>query len=142
VVIVSISHEPYEIRFPVLPSDIDELGHVNNIVYLRWVQEAAVAHWQSAATEDQQSQILWVIRRHEIDYKLSARLGDEIIARTWVGEAEEILFERHTEIFRASDRKTLAKARTLWIPINSKSGRPLRVDADVRTRFSVNKNEQ
>ncbi len=127
----------HTIDIRILESDIDELGHVNNIVYLRWVQDAAVAHWKAAATEEQQKNILWVVKRHEIEYKQSARLGDEIIAETWVGAASELVFERHTEILRSPDRTLVAKARTLWVPINAKSGRPMRVDADVRTRFST-----
>jgi acyl-CoA thioester hydrolase len=127
----------FEINIKVSENDIDELGHVNNIIYLRWVQEAAIAHWKAAATEEQQKNILWVIKRHEIDYKRPAVLGDEIIAGTWVGEASELVFERHTEILRSPDRKLLAKARTFWIPINSKTGKPVRVDSDVRSRFSV-----
>ncbi len=131
------SADKYEIKINVTKSDIDELGHVNNIVYLRWVQEVAIAHWKAAATAVQLENILWVVRRHEIEYKQAARFGDDIIAGTWVGGASELIFERHTEILRSSDRKLLAKARTLWIPINSKTGRPIRVDADVRKRFSV-----
>jgi acyl-CoA thioester hydrolase len=129
--------ERYEIRIQVLDSDIDQLGHVSNIVYLRWVQDVAVAHWQHSASAAQQNEILWVVRRHEIDYKMSARAGDEIIAVTWVGEAQELVFERYTEIIRAADRKLLAKALTLWIPINKTTGRPMRVNEDVRKRFSV-----
>lgn len=127
----------FEINIKVTEKDIDELGHVNNIVYLRWVQEVAIAHWKAAATVDQLENILWVVRRHEVDYKQAARLGDEIVAVTWVGGASELIFERHTEILRSPDKKLLAKARTLWIPINSKTGRPIRVDEDVRSRFSV-----
>ena len=124
-------------RFPVDASDIDELGHVNNIVYLRWVQDVAIAHWKAAATAEQLKNILWVVRRHEIEYKQAAHLGDAIIAATWVGGASELIFERHTEILLSPDRKLLAKARTLWIPINSNTGRLMRVDGDVRKRFSV-----
>jgi acyl-CoA thioester hydrolase len=131
--------EKYEIHIAIAEHDIDELGHVNNIIYLRWVQEAAIAHWTNAATREQQEKIYWVIKRHEIDYKHSARPGDEIIAVTWVGEAEELVFERYTEILRGSDRKLLAKALTLWIPINRTTGRPVRVDSGVREKFSVEK---
>jgi acyl-CoA thioester hydrolase len=130
-------NDKYEINIPVIEADIDELGHVSNIVYLRWVQEAAVAHWNYLATDIQKQNILWVIRRHEIDYKQSARMGDEIIACTWVGHATDLVFERYTEILRRSDRKFFAKALTFWIPIDVKTGRPLRVDEDVRKRFSV-----
>ncbi|HTR80539.1 MAG TPA: acyl-CoA thioesterase, partial [Bacteroidota bacterium] len=75
----------FEIKVTVDPKDIDELGHVNNVVYLRWVQEAAVAHWLSGTSVEEQSGIVWVVLRHEIDYKHPARLGDPLLARTWVG---------------------------------------------------------
>ncbi len=127
----------FEVSIQVQAADIDELGHVNNVVYLRWVQEAAVAHWRAAATAAQQAAVAWVVVRHEIDYKRAARLGDGIIARTWVGTASTHEFERHTEILRAIDRSLLARAQTLWCPIDMRSGRPMRVDLEVRERFSV-----
>ncbi len=133
----SSSSDHFQLRIFVKESDIDPLGHVNNIVYLRWVQDAAVAHWRSAATEAQKENILWVVTRHEIDYKHPARLGDEIIAVTWVGKATDMIFERHTEIIREKDNRLLSKAKTFWCPINRISGKPMRVDPDVRSRFSV-----
>jgi len=132
-----IPAEGFEINIKASADDIDVFGHVNNIVYLRWVQEVAVAHWRAAATPEQQQNIIWFVKRHEIDYKQPAHSGDEITAVTWVGGASELIFERHTEIIRSRDRKLLAKARTLWVPINSKTGKPMRVDSDVRKRFSV-----
>jgi acyl-CoA thioester hydrolase len=131
------STERFEIPIEVEEKDIDELGHVNNVVYLRWVQEAAVAHWRSGTTREEQDEIAWVVIRHEIDYKRAARMGDAIIARTWVGSSSDLSFERLTEILRANDQSLLARARTLWCPINTKSGRPLRVSDDIRVRFSV-----
>jgi acyl-CoA thioester hydrolase len=132
------STERFELPITIRPDDIDELGHVNNVVYLRWVQEVAVAHWRAAATEAQQADIAWVVVRHEIDYKTSAKPGDELLARTWVGAAEEFQFERLTEIVRTRDRRVLAAARTLWCPIRIQTGRPARVGQDVRERFSTN----
>jgi len=129
--------ERFEVSIPVQAADIDQLGHVNNVVYLRWVQEAAVAHWRAAATVTQQAAVAWVVIRHEIDYKRAARMGEDVIARTWVGTASTHAFERHTEIVRATDRSLLARARTLWCPIDMRSGRPIRVDHEVRERFSV-----
>ena len=117
-------------------TDIDELGHVNNVVYVRWVQEIATAHWGAAATEKQQDEVAWVALRHEIDYKHPALPGDEIIASTWVGTAEAVRFERFVEILRARDRKVLAFSRTLWCPISRATGRILRVDQDIRAAFS------
>jgi len=128
---------PFELDIRVLPSDIDVLGHVNNVVYLRWVQDVAVAHWRAAATAQQQADVLWVVVRHEIDYKHPALLSDGIIARTWVGAATRSAFERHTEILRAGDRRLLARARTLWCPIAPDTFRPMQVGDDVRERFST-----
>ena len=127
----------FELTLPVRAGDIDELGHVNNVVYLRWVQEVAVAHWRQAATAAQQAEVAWVVVRHEIDYKHAARLGDEILARTWVGTATSYTFERHTELLRVGDRRVLARARTLWCPVDTRSGKPRLVGADVRQRSSV-----
>jgi len=119
------------------PSDIDGLGHVNNVVYVRWVQDVAVAHWRAAAPHAEQEKLRWVVLRHEIDYKQAARLGDRIVARTWVGTATRIKFERHTEIRRSSDGTLLAKARTVWRPIDAVTGKPTSVSAEVRAGFSV-----
>jgi acyl-CoA thioester hydrolase len=129
--------DAFELAIQVQPSDLDQLGHVNNVVYLRWVQDAAVAHWRAAATPAQQADVVWVVIRHEIDYRCAARLEDGILARTWVGTASGSRFERHTEILRASDRRLLARTRTLWCPIDARTGRPKRVTDDVRERFST-----
>lgn len=134
---MTASNDKYEMRIEVQDSDIDELGHVNNVVYVRWVQDAAVAHWRSAAPAKDQEILRWVVMRHEIDYKRPAFVEDEIIAATWVGKASKLAFERHTELLRAADRKLLAKARTLWCPIDVKSGKPTQVSAEVRKRFST-----
>src|SRR5436305_600387 len=122
---------------PVLPADIDEQNHVNNTVHLRWVQDVATAHWKSLAGADAQEAVGWVVVRHEIDYKMPANLGDQIVLRTWVGEASGLKFERFTEIRRKIDDQLLAQARTLWVPIDSKTGKPTRVSTKVRARFSV-----
>jgi acyl-CoA thioester hydrolase len=127
----------FEMNVPVLPGDIDEQNHVNNTIYLRWVQDVATAHWQAIASAEAQEAIGWVVLRHEIDYKTPATLGDEIVLRTWIGNATRLTFERFTEIRRKSDRQLLSQARTLWCPINTRTGRPVRVPAEVRARFST-----
>ena len=127
----------FEMVVAVQPADIDELNHVNNTVYLRWIQDVATAHWKSLASTEAQAAIGWVVVRHEIDYKMPANLGDEILLRTWVGEATGLKFERFTEIRRKSDDQLCSKARTLWVPIDWKTGRPTRVSADVRARFAT-----
>ncbi len=130
-------NQTYEITIKVQPSDIDELGHVNNIVYLRWVQEAAIAHWQALAPDRHQEKILWVVLRHEIDYKVPAREGEDIIAKTWIGEARRLSFERNTDILRKIDGALLARARTIWCPVNAETGKPQRVGQEIKKLFSA-----
>lgn len=113
------------------------MGHVNNVVYLRWVQEAATAHWTAAASPEDQASLVWVVVRHEIDYLRPAMPGDTVIARTWVGQASKIKFNRFVELQRASDRVVLARARSVWCPIDARTGRPVAVSAGVRERFSI-----
>jgi acyl-CoA thioester hydrolase len=132
-----MSSSAFEMTFPVLPGDIDEQNHVNNTVYLRWVQEVATAHWRALASAEAQAAIAWVVLRHEIDYKTPATLDDEIVLRTWVGKATRLTFERFTEIRRKNDRRLFSQARTLWCPIDARTGRPTRVSAEVRARFST-----
>jgi acyl-CoA thioester hydrolase len=127
----------FQIRLRVERDHLDEMDHVNNAIYLRWVQDAAVAHWRALAPADAQSTTLWVVLRHEIDYKAPALEGDDLVAETWVGQATRITFERHTEILRASDRQLLVKARTLWCPVDSQTRRPKRVDPQTRALFST-----
>ena len=121
----------------VLPGDIDEQNHVNNAVYLRWVQDVATAHWKSLASAESQAAIGWIVLRHEIDYKMPASVGDEIVLRTWVGKASRLKFERFTEVRRKINNQVLAQARTLWVPIDVRTGKPTRVSAELRAQFST-----
>ena len=132
-----MSSARFEMIVPVLPGDIDEQNHVNNTVYLRWVQDVATAHWRSVASPKAQETIGWVVLRHEIDYKGPATLGDEVVLRTWVGKATRLTFERFTEVRRNRDGRLLSEARTLWCPIDVQTGRPVRVSAEVRSQFSI-----
>jgi len=74
--------QAFELSLAIRPEDIDELNHVNNVVYLRWVQDVATAHWRVLATPAEQKEVAWVAVRHEIDYLRPAVPGDAIIART------------------------------------------------------------
>ena len=130
-------HPAFEVTVAVQSGDIDEHNHVNNAVYLRWIQDAATAHWRSLASAEAQRAIGWVVLRHEIDYKIPACLGDEIVLRTWVGAASRLKFERFTELRRSMDNQLLAQARTVWVPVDWETGKPTRVSAEVRARFST-----
>ena len=132
-----MSSARFEMIIPVLPGDIDEQNHVNNTVYLRWVQDVSTAHWRAVASPKAQETIGWVVLRHEIDYKGPATLGDEMMLRTWVGKATRLTFERFTEIRRNRDGRLLSEARTLWCPIDAQTCRPVRVSVEVRSQFST-----
>jgi acyl-CoA thioester hydrolase len=123
----------YSHSFRVEPSDIDEQGHVNNVAFLSWIQDVAVAHWRSAATAEQQEKFSWVVVRHEIDYKKQAFLNDEITATTWVGEWSKVTCERFTEITRGGD--LLVKSRTVWCMIDRETAKPARIASDLVDRF-------
>ena len=129
--------QPFELPILIKPTDIDEIGHVNNIVYLRWVQEAAVTHWNAIARPDEIEALLWVVLRHEIDYKRQTFLDDEIGAKTWIGGRQNRHFERFTEIFRRTDGKLLAKARTLWCPIDSTTKKAVPLTEEQMARYSI-----
>lgn len=127
--------QTYEVPLAVQPEDIDEQGRVNNVVYLRWVQEAATAHWLALATPEEQTRWMWVVKRHEIDYVAAALPGDVLIARTWLGEARGACFERFVEIIRGTDSKLLAKARTTWVLLDAGAQRVARIPQEFITRF-------
>ena len=129
--------ERFEMNIAIKPEDIDQLGHVNNVVYLRWVQDLAVAHWQAVALEEDQARLVWVVIRHEIDYKRPAFLEDEIVGRTWVGKSTRRTFDRHTEFVRVSDQRVLARVRTVWCPVDRQTGKLTSVSSTVREQFSA-----
>jgi acyl-CoA thioester hydrolase len=119
--------------FRVPHDDIDEQGHVNNVAYLHWIQDVAVAHWRHAATEEMQAKFSWVVLRHEIDYKKPAFENDRITATTWVGEWTKVRCERFTEIRRAAN--LLVKSRTLWCMLERESGKPSKIESVLIERF-------
>jgi acyl-CoA thioester hydrolase len=125
----------FELPIVASEADIDELGHVNNAVWVQWIQEVAVAHWAAIADAAHVDAYFWVIVRHEIDYLRAAFAGDHMIARTWVGEAPKgARFDRHME-FLGDDGKVRVQAKTQWAIIDKASGRPIRVPPDVIAPF-------
>lgn len=116
----------------VAPEDIDELNHVNNIVYLRYVQDAAIGHWKTVPQEIA-SQIIWMARRHEIDYLKQAFLGDELVAKTWVNDFVGVKSIRHCEIMRGEE--VLARSVTHWISLDAQTLRPKRITEEIVKQF-------
>ncbi len=129
-------------RFPfpitATPADIDELGHVSNLVYLRWVLEAATAH--SVARGWGQAEYLalgsvWVVRRHELDYLAQVTVGQALVAETWVDSWKAASCVRKTELIR--DGQIVARAATTWAFMSMASGRPQRIAEVVLAAFRL-----
>jgi len=130
-----VSRPTFEMTFTALPEHIDELGHVNNAVWVQWMEQVAVAHWRSVAGADHQDDYFWVVVRHEIDYLRAVLEGEQITARTWVGERSRgARFDRLME-FTGEDGKPRVRARTQWAIIDKAAGRPIRVPAEVVAPF-------
>lgn len=117
-------------------ADIDTNGHANNVVYLRWVQDAAVAHWRAAVDPGLAADLTWVVIRHEIDYKKPAFAGEALLVQTWLGAITAATTERFCELIRAADGELLARSRTIWCAIDAATGRPRRIDSRLRAAFS------
>jgi acyl-CoA thioester hydrolase len=125
----------FEQRITATEADIDELGHVNNAVWVKWIQDVATAHWYDTALPAHRDAYLWVVTRHEIDYLRSVGPGETVTGRTWVGDAPKgARFDRHVE-FIGEDGKPRVRARTTWAIIDRATGRPMRVPDEVAAPF-------
>jgi acyl-CoA thioester hydrolase len=122
----------------VVPGDIDELGHVNNVRWLAFVGELAGAHASMRGGDNDTlrgaSGAIWIVRRHEIDYHRSALPGEEIVEETWVESMSGARSERHSRFTRASDG-TLLVSVTTWAYVDAKTQRPRRIPEALRERY-------
>ncbi len=115
-------------------ADIDELGHVNNTVYLRWVQDVATAHWRAVARAEDMNRYIWVVTRHEIDYLRATLAGETLVLTTWVGTPRGARFDRFVDI-AGPDGRLRARAATIWALVDKASGRAIRVPGEVEAPF-------
>ncbi len=130
-----LNRTKFRLKITVQPEDIDELNHVNNVVYLRWVQQVAATHWNTLMTAKMRSSYLWVALRHEIDYLNPALMGDEIVGQTWVSTMDGAKSVRHVEFYRGE--KCLAKATTHWCLLDATTMKPKRIGQDIKALFGV-----
>jgi acyl-CoA thioester hydrolase len=131
---------PFAIRVRVTPQDLDELQHVSNVVYIRWIQDVAVAHSASVglSLEDYRQQgAVFVVRRHEVDYLRPALLGDEVEVETRVVAMSQVTATRQNFIRRLADGHVLVQAQTQWAYVSTTTGRPVRIPPDVVQRFAI-----
>lgn len=119
----------FEFKITVTSEDIDDLNHVNNVVYVQWMDKVAFEHWSYLTRENPLPQYIWVVIRHEIDYLKQAVLGDEITVKTWVGETKGFKSERIMEFYK--NKELLVKATTIWGMLDAKTYKPTRIRENV-----------
>jgi len=121
----------FSLSIIVRQGDIDTLNHVNNVVYLKWVQDVATAHWNAVASELIKAKYLWVVLRHEIDYLAPAYKDDKLVASTWVDETIAARSNRHVVIKNLTSEKIITKAKTVWCMLDSYTLKPKRITEEV-----------
>jgi len=114
---------------------LDNVNHVNNVIYVQWMQDIASMHWEATAPQRLIEEILWMIKRHEIDYYNQAFLNDELLMTTWTGEFTNVTWKRYYEITRPSDNKKIISAASVWITLDRKTQRPRRIDEALTSLF-------
>lgn len=127
----------FRYTFSVPKSAIDEYGHVNNVVYVEWMQEAAIRHVGSIRGYQPAENTGWFAREHRIEYLTPAYEGDEIEVNTWLVEMKRVRAHRKYEFHRKSDGKLIARGETQWIYVDLKTGRPIAIPAELLALFPV-----
>jgi acyl-CoA thioester hydrolase len=125
--------------FLIPQSAIDENGHVNNVMYVQWMQDIAVEHYEAIGGVNPMQLIgaTWVVREHRIEYLLPAFAGEEIEIRTWVENVRRVRSLRKYEFVRKSDGRMLVRGETDWVFVDAKSGTPLAIPPQVSEIFSL-----
>lgn len=119
----------YTYKLKVETQHIDTLMHVNNVVYLQWVNDISEKHWDILAKNGLKEKYVWVVLRHELEYLNEAVLGDELTLHTWIGESKGVKSVRHVEISKGETK--LLKAASTWCLIDAKTLRPTRIKNDI-----------
>ena len=126
----------FEHTFKVTLQHIDNLNHVNNVVYLQWVFEVSGMHWNSLAPDEIKKESAWIVLRHEIDYLAQAYVNDTITLYTWIGETHGVKSIRHVHIYR--EEKLLATCKTTWCLTDANTLKPKRIREDILKLFTKN----
>jgi acyl-CoA thioester hydrolase len=115
------------------PADIDHMGHVNNSVYLKWVQEAVVQYWEKVAPADAVGRHLWVALKHEISYRRPAFLEDIVVADV-IAERVQGARALFTTVIKRGE-EVVAEIKSTWCCLDAVSRRPARLAKDIVGRF-------
>ena len=125
----------FERTFTAQPEDIDELGHVNNAVWVRWIQDIAVSNWENVARPDDSERFFWVVTRHEIDYRGNVTEGETVTAETWIeGQPKGATSVRRVD-FRNAAGKLIISAATTWAMLDRDTNRLVRVRPEILEPF-------
>ena len=119
----------FTLKITVSSKDIDTLKHVNNLVYVKWMDKIATEHYAFLTKDNPLPQYVWVVTRHEIDYLKQATLGDKITVKTWVGETKGVTSVRFMNFY--IDNLLLVRAKTVWLMLDSKTFKPTRIRENV-----------
>ena len=125
----------YSEVFDVVPNDLDDLNHVNNIRYVEWIQDISKKHWTHVTSEDIQKSLIWVVRNHNITYHKSAVLGNTILMNTYIESNKGPISTRIVEIKNKATDELLVKAVTEWCLLDAKTFRPKRVPEEIQSLF-------
>lgn len=125
----------FEQQIVVQEKHIDDLNHVNNVVYLQWVQDIATAHWVTITDDSIRKKYFWVVLKHELEYFNPAFLHEVLTVATWVEKSEGVRSERHVEFFNTTSSKPLVRAKTIWCLLDAVTVKPKRIDQDILTLF-------
>lgn len=126
---------PYSLVFTAAPEHIDELGHVNNAVWVHWMEQIAVSHWEHVAPQAHREATIWVVTRHEIDYRGNVKLGQSVTATTFIPDPPHgARFDRRVDFANAAG-KIIVSARTTWALLDRASGRILRITPEIAAPF-------
>ena len=117
-------------------NDLDDLNHVNNVVYIHWVQEIAKNHWKSLVSNEIIKNYFWVLLEHEIKYLNPAFLNDKIRLKTYIEKTDGVKSSRIVEIYNKDTNKLLVTSKTIWCLINAKTGKPNRITEEIKKAFS------
>ena len=132
-IVSAMTTVPYHHKIGILPADIDHMGHVNNSVYLKWVQEAVVRYWETIAPPEAVARHLWVALSHEIKYRRPAFLDDLVVADVIAEKVEGARAAFTTLIMRGED--VIAEVKSSWCCLDAVSKRPARLARDIIARF-------
>ena len=129
----------YSYKFVVPESAVDENGHVNNVMYVQWMQDAAVRHYEAmGGTHPTQALgATWVVRSHLVEYLRPAFTGERIQVQTWVVNLRRVRSLRRYRFVRGADEQLLVRGETDWVFVDAKNGSPRAIPAEVAGLFTL-----